>query len=108
MSFLSSFVRQKHDLHFARVCWALAAVCGLLSFALLVFAPDVSVLHLPDGMTFLYIDRQFDLPTGDESVFRDYSLLPHCAGIAGCAAFYLLTRAFFWGRHANVSEATAG
>jgi hypothetical protein len=82
----------------------------LLSFALLVFVPDVSVLHLPDGKTLLYINRQVDLPTGDERVFCDYSLLPHCAAIAGCAAFYGLTGAFFRGRHANnnVPEAPAG
>ena len=109
MSFPKGPVRQKHGLHLARVCWALAAFCGLLSFALLVFVPDVSVLHDPDGKTSLYINRQVDLPTGDEREFRDYSLLPHCAAIAGCAVFFVLTGAFFWGRYANnVPEATAG
>ena len=109
MSFLTSAAREKHGLHLARVCWVLAGVSGLLSFALVVFIPDVSVLCHPDGNTFFYINRQFDLPTGDEAVFHDYSLLPLCAAIAACAAFYLLTGAFFWGRHANnVPEATAG
>jgi hypothetical protein len=109
MSFLTGAVREKHSLHLARVCWALAVFSGLLSFALLVFVPDVSVLCQPDGRNFLYINRQFDLPTGDEAVFHDYSLLPLCGVIAGCSAFYLLTGAFFQGRHANnVPEATAG
>jgi len=101
MSFPTSAAREKYGLHLVRVCWALAAVSGLLSFALLVFIPDVSVLCQPDGRTFFYINRQVDLPTGDEAVFHDYSLLPHCAAIAGCAVFYLLTGAFLWGRHAN-------
>ena len=100
---LRSAAREKHGLHLARACWVLAAVSGLLSFALLVFIPDVSVLCLPDGKTFFYIHRQFDLPTGDEALFHDYSLLPLCVAIAGCAAFYLLTGAFFWGRPANRS-----
>lgn len=108
ISFLTSTARAKRDLHIARVCWALAAVSGLLSFALLVFIPDVSVLCQPDGKTFFYINRQVDLPTGDEAVFHDYSLLPLCAAIAGCAAFYLLTGVFFWGRHADVPETMAG
>jgi hypothetical protein len=108
MKFLTSAVRARHSQHIARVCWALAATSGLLSFALLVFVPDVSVLCQPDGKNFLYVNRQVDLPTGDEAVFHDYSLLPLCGAIAGCAAFYLLTGAFFWGRYANnVPEATA-
>jgi len=109
MNFLTSAVRERHNQHIAHVCWALAATSGLLSFALLVFVPDVSVLCQPDGKSFLYVNRQFDLPTGDEAVFHDYSLLPLCGAIGGCAAFYLLTGAFFLGRHANnVPEVTAG
>ena len=109
MSMLTSAMRDKRSLHLARLCWALAAMFGLLSFAFLVFLPEVSVLCQPDGKRFLYINRQVDLPTGDEAVFHDYSLLPLCSAIAGCSAFYVLTGAFFWGRQANnVPEAAAG
>jgi hypothetical protein len=105
MSILTSTVRDKRNLHLARVSWALAAMFGLISFAVLIIIPEVSLLSQPDGKRFLYIDRQFDLPTGDEAVFFDYSLLPVCGVIAGCSAFYLLTGAFFGGRQANPTSA---
>jgi hypothetical protein len=109
VNFLTSALRERHSQRVAHVCWALALISGVISFALLVFVPDVSVLCQPDGRTFFYVNRQFDLPTGDEAFFLDYSLLPLSGAIAGCAVFYLLTGAFFWGRQANrMPEATVG
>src|SRR5258705_12169940 len=108
MNILTSTVRDKRNLHLARVFWALAALFGLLSFAVLIIIPEVSLLSQPDGKRLLYINRQFDLPTGDEAIFSDYSLLLICGVIAGCSGFYLLTGAFFWGRQANPMSAVEG
>ena len=90
-------VRVHHALRLSRVCWALAAVFALLSLAVLLFIPELSVLSEPDGTKYFYIDRQVDLPTGDSAFFSDYSLLPLCGGIAGCSMFYIMTGAWLRG-----------
>ena len=94
-------IRTQRALRLSRVFWALATVCALLSLAILLFIPEVSVLSQPDGTKFFYIDRQVDLPTGDPAVFSDYSLLPLCGAIAACSVFFIMSGAWLRGRQAN-------
>ena len=101
MTILTNAVWDERGLHLARVCWALAALFGLLSLAVLFLIPEVSLLAQPDGKSFFYINRDFDLPTGDPALFHDYSLEPLGAAIASCSAFYLLSGALFWARQLN-------
>jgi hypothetical protein len=93
----------KRDLRLSRISWALAAVFALLSLTVLLFMPELSILSQPDGTKYFYIDRQVDLPTGDPSVFSDYSMLPLCGLIAACSVFYMMSGAWLRGRHANQS-----
>jgi hypothetical protein len=101
MSIWLTEMRGKRDLRLSRVCWALAVVFALLSLTVLLFIPEVSVLSLPDGSKYFYIDRQVDLPTGDPAVFSDYSILPLCGIIAACSIFYMMSGAWLRGRQAN-------
>ena len=91
----------KRDLRLSRVCWSLAAVFAMLSSTVLLYIPEVSVLSQPDGTNYFYIDRQFDLPTGDPAVFSDYSMVPVCGVIAACSIFYVMSGAWLRGRQAN-------
>ena len=102
MSIWRKELRERHALHLARVCWALSVVSALLALAVLVFIPEISVLSQPDGTKYLYINRDFDLPTDDPATFSDYSLMPLCCVVTACSVFYLLTGAFFWGRQASL------
>jgi hypothetical protein len=100
-------VQTHRALRLSRVCWALAAVFALLSLAVLLFAPEVSVLSQPDGTKYIFIDRQVDLPTGDPAEFWDYSLLPLCGTLAACSVFYtmsvfyIMSSGWLQGRQAN-------
>src|SRR5258707_13908941 len=94
-------IQTPRDLCLSRVCRALAAVFALLSFAVLLLIPEVSVLSQPDGTNYFYIYRQVDLPTGDPAVFWDYSLLPFCGAIAEWCVFYIMIGALLRGRSAN-------
>ena len=85
----------------ALLCWALSGACGLLSFVILLFVPEISILSEPDGSRYLYVNRQVDLPTGDPASFADYSMIPFGCLLAACSAFYLFAGAFFCGGQAN-------
>src|SRR5215831_2438439 len=101
MQFWTNESRAKRNRKLSRVCRSFAAVFGLLSVTILLFIPEVSLLSQADGTKYFYIDRQFDLPTGDPEVFSDYSLLSLSGVLGVCSVFYLVTAAFFWGRQAS-------
>jgi hypothetical protein len=102
MRTLSAATRKNGDLRLSRVCWTLAATFALLSLAILLFIPQISILSQMDGSRFVYVNRQVDLPTGDAAVFSDYSLLPLCAAIATVAVIYSVFGASLRARHASL------
>ena len=93
---------------FALLCWTLSGACGLLSFVILLFVPEISILSEPDGSRYLFVNRQADLPTGDPASFADYSMIPVGCLFAACSAFCLFAGAFFWGGQANPASAVDG
>ena len=75
----------------SRLWLVLAVVLVIPCVALFVLLPaEVSVLVNPDGSTEWFFNRQFDLPTGDLAVFRDYSLAPLFSCFSACSVFYFV------------------
>ena len=93
----------RRERRLSHACWALGLVFGVFALAVFLFIPEVSLLSEPDGTQRFYIDRQFDLPTGDPAVFSDYSLLPLCGAAAGGFVFLVIAGAWLRGRQANLT-----
>lgn len=65
----------------------LGVILAIPSLVLMVVPAEFSVLEEPDGTTRWFLNRQWDLPTGDPAILHDYSLAPLFWIFFACSLF---------------------